>query len=95
MHIVGFDDLSEKEVININDCRKLGYISDVCIDIECGRIISFTVKNCFGFIFGKNDEITIVWENIKKIGDDIILVDICVQQNVQHQLPPPKKRFFS
>lgn len=95
MHIVGFDDLSEKEIINVNDCKKLGYISDVCIDIECGRVISFTVKNCFGFFPGKSDEIKILWENIKKVGDDIILVDICVPLNTNNQLPVSKKRFFT
>ena len=83
-------DLREKEVINMNDCKRLGYISDFCIDVECGKVVSFTVRDCTGIIPGKGNQIQIMWEDIKKIGDDIIFVDICYTPLP----PPPKKRFF-
>lgn len=57
-----FEELSAKEVINTADCRRLGYISDMCIDLECGRILSFTVKECTGFFAPKGNEICIPWE---------------------------------
>ena len=95
MKTVSFDELKEKEVININDCRRLGYISDVTIDIECGKIVSFTIKNCTGIFSGKGDEIKILWENVTKIGDDIIFVDICITIPPSVPCKNEKKRFFS
>ena len=86
-----FEELSAKEVINTADCRRLGYISDMCNDLECGRILSFTVKECTGFFAPKGNEICIPWENITKIGDDIIFVNVC---HAAPPPPPPKKRFF-
>ena len=86
-----FDELSGKEVINTSDCRRLGYISDLCIDLECGRVLSFAVRPCGGFFgLSQKEQIIIPWENITKIGDDLIFVNIC------HAAPPPppKKRFF-
>lgn len=86
-----FEELTCKEVINTADCRRLGYISDMCIDLECGRILSFTAKTCTGFFGTKAEEICIPWENITKIGDDIIFVNVC---HAAPPPPPPKKRFF-
>lgn len=94
MKSVSFDELREKEVINVNDCRRLGYICDITVDIECGKIISFTVKNCTGIFQGKSDEIKVLWENVTKIGDDIIFVDICIALPQAAPCKPDKKKFF-
>lgn len=71
-------DLQEKEVINIRDGIRLGFVSDVEIDTVNGCILSIiVVSSCKVFgIFGTEQEYIIPWCNIKKIGDDIILVDI-------------------
>lgn len=71
-------DLQEKEVINIRDGIRLGFVSDVEIDTVNGCILSIIVpSSCKVFgIFGTEQEYIIPWCNIKKIGDDIILVDI-------------------
>lgn len=70
-------DFRQKEVINISDGRRLGYIYDVEIDEESGRINSAIVPvsgKVLG-IFGKDNEYVIPWEKIKKIGEDIVLVE--------------------
>ena len=36
-------DFKHKEVININDGKRLGYVQDVCADLETGRITSIIV----------------------------------------------------
>ena len=36
-------DFRHKEVINIKDGRKLGFVQDVCADLETGKIISIVV----------------------------------------------------
>ncbi len=71
-------ELKQKEVINISDGRRLGFVSDVIINLEDGRLDAIVIPGAgklFGII-GKDSEIVIVWDNIKKIGEDIILVDM-------------------
>lgn len=71
-------ELRQKEVINISDGKRLGFISDVEIDLEGGRIEAIVIPagyRLFGLI-GKENEFIIPWEKIKKIGEDIVLVDL-------------------
>ena len=72
-----FTELHCKEVICIFDGRRLGFVSDVIIEIPDGRVLSVVVPAPIRFPqFGHRDEYLIPWECIKKIGPDIILVDI-------------------
>lgn len=71
-------DFRQKEVINVRDGRKLGVIIDMEFDLHAGRITAIVVpgpNRWMGFLKGDQD-IVISWEKIKKIGDDVILVDI-------------------
>lgn len=71
-------DLRQKEVINLSDGRRLGFVNDVEIDLDSGRIDSIVVPRggrILGLI-GKDDEFIIPWERIRKIGEDIILVEL-------------------
>ena len=75
--ICSINELKTKEVINVSDGARLGFVSDVEIDIKNGKIIAILVPGAYrlmGFL-GKEDDIVIKWENIKKIGDDIIIID--------------------
>lgn len=71
-------DFKHKEVINIKDARRLGYVQDVTADLETGTITSIIVpgNNKMFNIFSTNNEIVIPWDKIKAIGEDIILVEI-------------------
>jgi YlmC/YmxH family sporulation protein len=71
-------DLKQKEVINMSDGKRLGFVSDVEIDLDTGRIDSIIVPSGGRFLglLGKDNEFIIPWERIKKIGEDIILVDL-------------------
>lgn len=71
-------DFKHKEVVNINNGKRLGYVQDVCADLETGTITSIIVpgSNKVLNIFSQNNEIVIPWQNIKRIGDDLILVEI-------------------
>lgn len=70
--------LRQKEVINIASGMRLGFVSDVEINFEDGRIEAIVVPSHvrFFFFFGKNEDYIIPWEEIIRVGDDIILVDI-------------------
>lgn len=73
-----FNELCEKEVINSNDCCRLGCVSDVEFDADCGRICSIIVPGPGKYlgIFCKDYEYVIPWCRIVCIGPDIILVDL-------------------
>ncbi|MBP3460951.1 MAG: YlmC/YmxH family sporulation protein [Bacilli bacterium] len=73
MHL---SDLQNKDIVNIKDGKKIGNIVDVTIDNN-GYMISFIIqKSKFNInIFKGNNEEEIKWNQIKKIGEDVILVD--------------------
>ena len=71
-------DFKHKEVVNITNGKRLGYVQDVTADLQTGIITSIIVpgNNKMFNIFSGNNEIVIPWEKIKCIGDDLILVEI-------------------
>ena len=70
-------ELKQKEVINVCDGCRLGFICDMEIDVKCGKIkkIIIPAKGKFFGIFGCEQEYHISWCDIKCIGNDLILVD--------------------
>ncbi len=69
--------LQKKEVINAHDGTRLGYVSDIDIDLENGNIKAIRIpasSRAFN-LFGRTEDHIIEWERIKKIGDDIILIN--------------------
>lgn len=58
--------------------KDYGLVQDVCADLKTGKITSLIVPgtNKMLNIFSQNSEIEIPWENIKCIGEDLILVEI-------------------
>ncbi len=71
--------IKNKEVINISDGRSLGYAADIEVNLELGKIDGIVIpgeRGAFGLLGNAEDDIVIKWENIKTIGDDVILVDV-------------------
>ena len=72
-------DFRRKEVINITDGKRLGFVQDVCADLETGKITSIIVPgstNKMLNFFSSENDIIIEWEKIRCIGEDLILVEI-------------------
>ncbi len=69
-------DLQHKDIINVLDGKKVGNIIDVSID-ENGKMVSLIVEKTKSFVtlFTGGSEIEIHWQQIKKIGEDVILVE--------------------
>lgn len=69
-------ELQIKEVIVIDDGKRLGHIHDLEINPDSGQItaIILLVKEAKGGFFGKSDEVIIHWNQIVTIGSDVILV---------------------
>ncbi|MCR4772289.1 MAG: YlmC/YmxH family sporulation protein [Oscillospiraceae bacterium] len=72
------EDLRRREVINICDGMRMGYVDDVLIDISCGRVAAVVVPGPCRFfgLFGRGDDFIIPWESIVRIGSDLILVEV-------------------
>lgn len=71
-------ELREKDVINIHDCKSLGCVVDIIFDMCNGRLEAIIVPGpcqLWG-IFGHDAEFIIPFECIKKVGPDIILVEV-------------------
>lgn len=71
-------DFKHKEVVNIVDGKRLGFVQDVTADLESGVITSIIVPGNSKLLnlFAGNSDIVIPWQDIKCIGEDIILVEI-------------------
>ncbi len=71
-------DLKQKEVINVSDGGKYGYVADLEIDKTTGKIKSLIIPITGKMLnlFGKEEEYVIPWEEVKQIGDDLIIVDV-------------------
>ena len=71
-------DLTQKEVINIADGKRMGLITDLEVDLKKGKINAVIIPDAGKFmgIFGKDHEFEISWDQIKKIGEDVILVEL-------------------
>lgn len=71
-------ELKQKEVINAEDCKRLGFVGDVDFDIEKGRLVALIVPGPGSFcgFLGREKEFVIPFDDICQVGDDIILVDV-------------------
>ena len=66
----------QKEVINIRDGRRMGYVQDVEADFENGMITAIIVQGNDKLFAGNKNDVVIPWKDITRIGEDTILVDI-------------------
>ena len=76
-----FSDFKKKEVINLKNCQKLGRVTDFEFDECTGQIFKLIVSgnNKFANFFCNEPEFVICYKDIKQIGPDIIIVDICMK----------------
>lgn len=73
---MNLSDFQNKDVVNVQDGKKVGNIIDCKIDPQDGRIISFLIVPFRGvFSFKGGDKLEIDYENISKIGEDVILIN--------------------
>lgn len=78
MTMMKTSELRQREVINIVDGKRLGYVTDLDIDLEKGMIKSIIIpghSKIFS-LFSKSGDYVIPWEQIKTIGSDVILVEL-------------------
>lgn len=73
-------ELSGKEIVNISDGMRLSFIDDCdfVFDEKTGRIHSLLLppKSSFPSFFNTGKSVMIHWRDIKKFGEEIIIVDM-------------------
>ena len=71
-------DLKQKEVINVKDCKRLGYVGDVDLDMEKGCVLALIVPGPGGIcgFLGREKEYIIPFCDICQVGNDVILVEL-------------------
>ncbi|MEG1311283.1 MAG: YlmC/YmxH family sporulation protein [Romboutsia sp.] len=82
--MIRVSDIMEKEIINVKNGKRMGFITDIDMDINEGKIMSFTITGDGGrglFSRGYEGEV-IFWNDILKIGCDTIIVNIGSELNL-------------
>ena len=75
---VRFSELQCKEVICLSDGRRLGFVEDVEVELPEGQVCALIVPGpckVFG-LMGRKDDYVIPWRCVRRIGPDIVLVDV-------------------
>lgn len=75
-------EIRTKEVINMCNCRKLGRVTDLEVNLKSGCVEAIIVSEDIGFcnFFCAENCYLIPYECIKKVGEDLIFVDICEEK---------------
>ena len=70
-------DMHNKEVINVCDGTRLGYVDDLEVDTCTAQITALVIcgrSRLFGLL-GRENDIVIEWKDIEVVGDETILVN--------------------
>ena len=92
---VSFQELKCKQVINSVDGKCLGHITDIIFDVATAKTLGFVVPNSSGGFLGLfkgNKELFIPFDCVCKIGVDVILVELYIEENSK---PKPKSKSCS
>ncbi len=75
--MISYLELIDKDIINIKNGENIGRFTDVEIDAKKGRVTALYIEenNKLLNFFNKNKAILIKWEEIVKVGLDVIVVD--------------------
>ncbi len=70
---MNLSDLQDKDMVNLTDGKRIGNIIDAIVNND-GKLESLVVQKRKFFRFFSNNDIKISWNEIEKIGEDVILV---------------------
>ena len=72
---MNLSDLQNKDIVNMHDGRKIGNIIDAKFDVKSGVIEKLIIEPSKSLFSLKNNELEINFSEIKKIGEDVILIE--------------------
>ncbi len=89
-----FTQLQCKEVICVADGRRMGFVTDILVEVPEGKVTAIVVPGPCRFlgVMGRHEDFIIPWGCIRRVGPDIILVDT---KPDDCRVPRPKPGFLS
>ena len=71
-------ELQNKNLVNVSNVKNIGNIIDVNIDYQSGNIKSFIIESKGSILtfLNKDNDMEVKWNDIQKIGEDVILVNM-------------------
>lgn len=66
-----------KEVINVVDGSRYGYVGDIVMDLETGQLQALIVPGRLRLLglLGREPERVFPWSSVRRFGEDIVLVE--------------------
>lgn len=70
-------ELYSKEIIDLSDGMRYGYVGDVELDLESGQVRALVVYGRLRLLglLGREEDRVFPWSAVRRLGEDIILVD--------------------
>ena len=95
-------ELRNKDVVDLQEGKRIGYIDDIDLDLEHGKIESLVIPTSTSRmfnLFGRGEDIVIHWYQIKKIGVDGILIDpdktVHLEQTDAPEIQTPQTQIYT
>ena len=83
--MISTQDLRNKEVINIQNGKSLGFVEDISLNLEKGMVEGIVIpqesSGLFSF-FNKGGELLIPWDAVRRVGEEVILVELGVENEL-------------
>ncbi len=99
--ICSFNEIKNKEVIDIDNGEKLGFVDDIEIDTETSKVMSLVIYGRSGLfrLWSKESDIIIKCSEIKVIGRETILISMRKSDNKPEKIIfnadiPKKKQYI-
>ena len=76
-----------KEVINVVDGTRYGYVGDIIMDLDSGQLQALIVPGRLRLLglLGREPERIFPWPSVRRFGEDIVLVE-------EAPAPPSRRR---
>ncbi len=76
---MNLSEIAGKEIVNLVTGERLGVVGecDLIVDETTGQILALTIPREKGFFGLKKDKsvLEVPWKNIRKIGNDVIIIE--------------------
>ena len=91
--MIRISELRCREVINISDGCRVGFVDDAEFDCTGGNIVALIVpgKPKFFGLLGREDDFVIPWGCIRRFGEDTILIEVDLKKV---RMPCKKHKLF-
>ena len=77
---MNLSDLQNKDIINMLDGKKIGNIIDARFNVGTGVIEKLIIEPSKSLFSLKNNVIELSYSKIKKIGEDVILIEYLINK---------------